>query len=518
MQKQSSYKSITSEAKVLYSCNPRTTTFYYPFDRIISFSKISNIPFYFESSYIHLQGDVWPSVEITMKVPDMSGEATSFANSITVDNNSNKFFIINNIYNYTVEEDYFGFHICQMVLDIYQNYLDDNSEINNNFLQSSYNPEGIFTGVSSDLYRKLIVLPSVKNTNKIIKSDISITPTVNLSHGSIIRIALPSFNNKTDIDIEETITNKWYNINLNNTYNSFYTDDDILLKCTNERIDNVIKSPFTIVTPNYEDSVYFINSTAINLFDCLFVDANRDVNFMAVSYNDPVYQEHVITRDISAGEEYSFEMISPLTISNQGIVYHLEVPQECSFSVKPYFIELSMTYPSVTIPSNNFSLVITPEIVGDFICSSTDILEYFILSSNGNITCNVEVPVGIYEFTVEGTYETNKVSADVKITVLNNSEIIYYNDVYNISVDEDINISGNPKFEGEITSDDLPMGLAINTSGEITGSISKPDIYNLTIKYEYGNLNYNCEVLNTVKLNIYKMYEINVIANIFGYN
>ena len=454
-----------------------------------------------------------------MKVPDMNGEATSFANSITVDNNSNKFFIINNIYNYTVEYDYFIFDKCQIILDIYQNYLDDNSGINNNFLQSSYNPKGIFTGVTSDLYRKLIVLPSVKNTNKIIKSDISITPTVNLSHGSIIRIALPSFNDKTDIDIEETITNKWYTTDLNNIYESFYTDDDILLKCRSaETFESAITSPDTIVTPNYEDSVYFINSTAINLFDCLFANEYRDVTFMAVSYNNPVYQEHIITRDISAGEEYSFEMISPLTISNQGIVYHLEVPQECSFSVKPYFIELSMTYPSVTIPSNNFSLVITPEIVGDFICSSTDIPEYFILSSNGNITCNVEVPVGTYEFTVEGIQDTIKVSADVKITVLNNSEIINYNDVYNISINENINISGNPKFKGEITCDDLPLGLAINNSGEIVGSISKPDIYNLIIKYQYGNLNYNCEVLNTVKLNIYKMYEMNLIANTFCYN
>lgn len=59
---------------------------------------------------------------------------------------------------------------------------------NNIFLQSSYNPEGIITSTTSDLFKKLIVIPECNNINKIIKSEITIIPKSNLSKTLIILI------------------------------------------------------------------------------------------------------------------------------------------------------------------------------------------------------------------------------------------------------------------------------------------------------------------------------------------
>lgn len=492
---QSSYNEITSEVKVLYSYNPRTARLSFNTENInISiydiFLCLQNYPFIIKSSYVHLANTIWPNVEYSFSLPNFDN--ANNVNTYVLAEDGPGYYSVNAsiAYNLNSNDKYF---ISKFTLDqenqqiwpyfqyynnitIENNYLIDYQIPNNLFLQSNYNPDGIITSSTNDLFRKLIVLPECNNINKIIKSEISITPVNRLTSGKEIKIALPSFNSN----------NPDNNINL-------HTNDNIF---NLTRLDNNVN--LSIKSINYEESIQFNSNKVTNLFNLLFpatytigpYDAYFNVYIMEINYDSPSYQTHTLTRNVQAGETYTFEIESPVFISNRGIVYHLQVPSQCNFTIKPYFID-PISYPEVILPSNVSSVTINPVIMDgySFTISSSNIPSYLAIDSAGiitgqNITQSGACVINVNAVENDKTYQTN-----VYIKFVNNDNIVKYNTSYDNIYNNDISITCNKTLSDGIFTGNLPEGLFINSdTGEIYGNLNK-GIYNISVNYIYQSEN-----------------------------
>ena len=516
---QSSYNEITSEVKVLYSYNPRTACLTLNTKNTQNLNNdnflcLQNYPFIITSSYVHLANTIWPNVEYSFSLPNFDN--ANNVNTYVLSEFDDGFSSVNAsiAYNLNSNDKYF---INEFVVDpentelstlmyhynitIENNNLIDYQIPNNLFLQSNYNPDGIITSSTNDLFRKLIVLPECNNINKIIKSEISITPVNRFNSGEEIKIALPSFN--SDI-------------------NDLYTDDHIFNLTRLNNLSVPIKSI------NYEESIQFNSNKVTNLFNLLFPvtytinNVYFFVYIMEINYDSPSYQTHTLTRNVQAGETYTFEIETPVFISNRGIVYHLQVPSQCNFTIKPYFID-PIFYPEVILPSNVSSVTINPVIMDgySFTISSSNIPSYLAINSTGiitgqNITQSGACVINVNAVENDKTYQTN-----VYIKFINNDNIVKYNTSYDNIYNNDISITCNKTLSGGIFTGNLPEGLFINSdTGEIYGNLNK-GTYNISVNYTYQSENntYNYSMnINLVIIIPSPKFNVFLQDNIFLYS
>lgn len=470
-QQQEYINGIESSYEILYTYTPRTCRVetlcpqnHYDWNKLF-FVNTPNIPTILHSSYKIVADHIWPDVEYNIKVPLNNYYEDNVINSYV----SNVQDVSSNIYfNIELSENdpdkYLLIYLTNQTyeavgnIDAISNITYSNEPVTTNtpaisckFLENKYNTSGIMTGITNGIYKKIIPLPNLSNDNYTVKSQVSITPTTNISQGTTINFAISSIQKYTGTPINNHDYKPDFGFISEDTFviNSVidnYTDDNIFQVVGYfvwsdypnliANGDDVSKYPEYYnpygKEPNYEQSiVYQSNSCIENIFDIKFNiayshdDVYYNILAMRCYYNEPSYISYTIPQNIPANETYTFNIDIPVTITD-GIIYHVDTPFECNFEI-------------------------TPEFYNDF----------------------------------------------------------HYEDIIT-NVDSHINIS--PIYTGNLTNftvteGSLPDGLTLDSvTGIISGSAKVKNIYNVTIKATDNKVYYTTSVNITVKAKQYNVY------------
>ena len=462
---------VDSSINILYTYTPRTckqqlycTSNSNDWSSIL-YTNTQTFPMVIQSSYAVLSDHVWPDVEFKFKFPcDFSDH--NLVHYVSGTNNlTNTFnFEINDLSEddpdkyvliYCASTDDYGSIVNIQGSVQYSNIPTVNTPsviLPTKILANKYNTNGIMTGSVNGVYKKIVPLPDFKNVNCKIRSQITITPSTNVSYGTNIKIAIPSFvkyngtpvNNhdyKADFgfisqdkfDIKQVISDYTddnifqvvgYNvyskyIEYNNPDNGF-EDVDELLSAWPEGFNPYGKEA------NYEESiVYQSNSCIENIFDIKFNNFNNDyfindnisILAMRLYHNEPSYITYTLPQDVSANEDYTFEIETPITITD-GIVYHIDTPFACNFSITPEVVN-DLSYQTL-IASVGQNINLQPTFTGNTatfsIISGTLPQELTFNTSTGTISgiCQTQ---GLINITVGATNEFGTITAPVNINV-----------------------------------------------------------------------------------------------------
>lgn len=473
-QQQEYINGVESSYEILYTYTPRTCRVETlcssnPSDwNKLFFVNTPNIPTILHSSYKIVADHIWPDVEYNIKVPLHNYYEDYIVNSYV----SNVQEVTSNI-NFNIEllendpDKYLLIYYTNQTSEAFGKieangtitYSNEPVTITNTpaipykFLENKYNTSGIMTGTTNGIYKKIIPLPNLSNNNYTVKSQVSITPTTNISQGTTINFAISSIQKYTGTPVNNHDYKPDFGFISEDTFDIVsvidnYTDDNIFqvvgyyvyseypeLKLNGNDVSKYPEyfNPYE-KEPNYEQSiVYQSNSCIENIFDIKFniaIDYNifdTEYNILAMRcyYNEPSYISYTIPQDISSNESYTFSIDIPVTITD-GIVYHVDTPFECNFEI-------------------------TPEFYNDF--------------HYENIITNVDLPINISP--------------------------IYTGNLTNFTV----------------TEGSLPDGLTLDSvTGIISGAAKVKNNYNVTIKATDNKVYYTTSVNITVKAKQYNVY------------